>query len=197
MTDASPPTLELVAAAKGGDRDAYDRLFARAAERALLFVRLRMGPRLRSEAESLDVLQDAYLAAHRDFAAFEPRGPGSFNRWLCRLIENRLRDAADRQDAAKRPPPERAAPVSALIARARAEAGPATVAADGERRARLERALGELDDASRRAVLLRHFQGMTVDDVAHALVMSPTSVRRLLGAALVRLGAALGDGDAS
>jgi hypothetical protein len=48
---ASPPTLELVAAAKGGDREAYDRLFARAAERALLFVRLRMGPRLRCEAE--------------------------------------------------------------------------------------------------------------------------------------------------
>ena len=40
-------TARLVERARDGDREAYDQLFARAADRVLWFIRLRLGPRLR------------------------------------------------------------------------------------------------------------------------------------------------------
>ncbi len=57
--------------ARAGDPTAYDRLFARHTDRTLMFIRARLGRRLRAAAESRDVLHDAYLAAHRDFASFD------------------------------------------------------------------------------------------------------------------------------
>lgn len=45
-TDPRPEerTAALVERAKRGDREAYDRLFARAAERTLLSIGIRLGP---------------------------------------------------------------------------------------------------------------------------------------------------------
>src|SRR5262249_1023968 len=63
-------TKQLWQKARGGDPAAYDRLFALHADRAMLFIRGRLGPKMRSKVESGDVLQDAYLAAHQAFAGF-------------------------------------------------------------------------------------------------------------------------------
>ena len=61
------------------------------------------------------------------FANFEPRGPGTFSRWLFRIADNRLRDTVDHLDARKRQALARAARSSSVINRLRAEeAGPAT-----------------------------------------------------------------------
>src|SRR5262249_28671049 len=68
--------------ARAGDREAYDRLFGLHADRALLFIRARLGPRLREKVESQDVLQEAYLAAHQAFASFRYTDEGAFTRWL-------------------------------------------------------------------------------------------------------------------
>ena len=99
-----PITRTLWLRARGGDRSAYDRLFALHAERARLFVAARLGPRLRAGVETQDVLQDAYLAAHAAFDRFEYADEGSFARWLFRIIENRLRDLSDHVGAIKRQP---------------------------------------------------------------------------------------------
>jgi DNA-directed RNA polymerase specialized sigma24 family protein len=39
--------------------------------------------------DSRDVLQEAYLAAHRDFDRFEWRDEGAFLRWLFRIVDRR------------------------------------------------------------------------------------------------------------
>ncbi len=88
-------TRTLCVQARAGDQKAYEQLFALHADRALLFVRARLGPRLREKVESMDVLQEAYLAAHRDFAKFEYTDDGAFLRWICRIIENRICDLGD------------------------------------------------------------------------------------------------------
>ena len=82
-------TRRLWLQARGGDRAAYDRLFALHADRALMFVRARLGPRLRASVESADVLQDAYLAAHAAFDRFNYTDEGAFARWLFRRLWNR------------------------------------------------------------------------------------------------------------
>lgn len=112
-------TQTLCNKAKSGDRDAYDQLFALHSDRALMFVRARLGPRLREKVESIDVLQDAYLAAHQAFENFEYVDDGSFTRWLCRIIENRIRDMNDHFGAKKRaavplPASDPTGPITAL-----------------------------------------------------------------------------------
>ena len=73
MTD-STTFPGLLASARTGDREACDRLFARAADRLQLYVRLRLGERLRARVDSMDVLQEAFLHAHRDVGSFDPEG---------------------------------------------------------------------------------------------------------------------------
>jgi DNA-directed RNA polymerase specialized sigma24 family protein len=74
--------------AKAGDLAAYEQLFAMHADRALLFIRARLG-KLRDKIEPEDVLQDAFLAAHRAWDGFDYTDDGAHLRWtLTRLAEN-------------------------------------------------------------------------------------------------------------
>src|SRR5262245_4545361 len=111
ITVMDPTTQDLCERARAGDREAYDLLFRRHSDRALLFIGARLGPKLREKVESVDVLQDAYLAAHRDFDGFSYTDNGAFFRWLCRIIDHRIRDLGDHFAALKRQPAER--PLSA------------------------------------------------------------------------------------
>src|SRR5438128_2293926 len=95
-------TKTLCEQARAGNREAYDRLFQLHADRALFFIRARLGPKLREHVESRDVLQEAYLAAHQGFECFEYTDDGAFSHWLCRIIDNRIRDLGDRFQAQKR-----------------------------------------------------------------------------------------------
>ena len=179
--DAPASTARLLQRARDGDRAAYDRLFALAADRLLLYVRLRLGKGLRDRLESMDVVQEAYLEAWKDLATFEPRDDGAFARWLCRVAENRLRGLADHHGAQKR----QARDVEDVR---RTLPGPATSAARRETRVRVEAALDRLEPDEREVLLLRHFQGLTIDEAAVVLGRSATAVRRLLGRAARRLG---------
>ncbi len=191
-------TQALVERARGGDREAYEDLFARAAEGALLFARLRLGPRLRERLDSLDVLQEAYLEAHRAFERFEPRGEGSFARWLCRIIENRIRGLADHHGAKRRNAPGSVSPVSRVIERLRgAVTDPGAAAARSEERSRLAAALEDLSEDAREIVLLRVFAGRTLDEIATATARSRNGVRRRLGVATARLGGLITAGAAT
>src|SRR6516164_5558277 len=127
--------------ARAGDRQAYDRLFALHADRALLFIRARLGPRLRASVQSRDVLQEAYLAAHGAFERFEYTDEGAFTRWLCRIIENRIRDLGDRLGAQKRQP----VPVPRSD-----PTGPFTALDRAEHREKIILALDALDEDHRR-----------------------------------------------
>lgn len=191
---APPPTVALIERARAGDREAYDRLFALAFERARLFVRMRLGPALRTKLDSRDVLQEAYVEAHRAFERFEYRGPGSFTKWLCRIIENRIRGLADHHGAKKRTPPGGHAHASRILERLEAStAGPATRVARHDANERLLAGMDELADEQREVLLLRFFQDRTIDEIASLTGHSATTARRLLGRAAVALGAVLGD----
>lgn len=183
MTEAI--TANLLDRAKSGDRDAYDTLFALAADRLLLFIRLRLGAALRAKLDSMDVLQEAYLEAHRALPSFELSEDGAFARWLCRISENKIRGLADYHGAKKRQEPQADRHVSDVLA---AQTGPVTVAARKEGRIRLEKAIDKMESEEREALLLRYFEDLTVDQIGETMGRSPTSVRRLLGRATVRLG---------
>jgi RNA polymerase sigma-70 factor (ECF subfamily) len=165
--------------AMSGDRDAYDRLFAIHSDRALMFVRARLGPRLRQKVESIDVLQDAYLAAHQAFPSFEYVDDGSFTRWLFRIIENRIRDMNDHFAAKKR---------QAIPLPASDPTGPITAFDRAEHRAKVLAALDDLSEDHCQVLLLRFFEGLSAEETGKMMDRSAGAVRKLTSRALVELG---------
>jgi RNA polymerase sigma-70 factor, ECF subfamily len=101
-----PPALagsvELVRRGQQGDRAALGELFARYQDRVRRIVSIRMGSQFRGLLDSLDLTQDTWMAAMRGLPGFEPRDHGSIIRWLARIAENQVLDAADRVHAARR-----------------------------------------------------------------------------------------------
>jgi RNA polymerase sigma-70 factor (ECF subfamily) len=174
-----PATKVLWEKARAGDRSAYDQLFALHADRALLFVRARLGPALRGRVESTDVLQDAYLAAHKDFDRFTYTDDGAFLRWLCRIIENRIRDGDDYFAALKRQPVElpRSDP-----------AGPSTLLDRADGRRKVAAALDDLAEDHRQVLLLRYFEGLSAEEAGELMGRSAGAVRNLTARALAELG---------
>lgn len=164
--------------------------FAAAADRVLLYVRLRLGAALRKRHDPLDVLQETLLAAWRIRDRFEDRGPDSFVRWLCRIAETTIAALAEREGAAKRTPPGDAEPISRVLDRVRASAtGPVTAAARAEEHERLAAAIDALPDDERAALLDRFFVGRTFAEIAARAGVPETTARRLVGRATRRVGA--------
>ena len=172
-------TENLCRQAQAGDRSAYDRLFALHADRALLFIRARLGPHLRGTVESEDVLQEAYLAAHLGFERFEHTGEAAFFHWLCRIIENRIRDWNDYVRAGKRQPVSlpQSDPTGLVTALERAE-----------HRQRLLEAMDRLSDDHRQVLLLRYFEGLSSEEAGARLDRTAGAIRKLTARALAELG---------
>ncbi len=73
---------ELVAAARGGDREAFDAV-VRATQADTYALALRLTG---NEEDAKDVVQEAYLRAYRGLKRF--RGDASFTTWLYRITAN-------------------------------------------------------------------------------------------------------------
>ncbi len=178
--------------ARGGDEQAYDELFARVAPRILLYVRLRLGKRLGSQVEAEDVLQETYLEAHRAFSSLRSDHPGAFVRWLCTIADNRLSDLADHHGAKKRSGPKAEGRFSEIVRRlGYSGTGPATAFAREEAKEQIATAMKQLSDEAHEALLLRHFQGYTLAEIAEQMKTSEPTVRRLIVRAHVQLGSLL------
>ncbi|MGN6135764.1 MAG: RNA polymerase sigma factor, partial [Aureliella sp.] len=165
-----------------GDRSAADELFSIHSDRLRLFIRAKLGSRLRAKVEPDDVLQDAYAAALKSFGEFQYTDDGAFLRWMCRIIDNRLRDAHDYFAAGKRQ--ERPVPRSAPT-------GPLTALDRAENRLRIESELENLSPEHREVILLRYFQGLSTEEAAQRMNRTAGAVRNLLARALVELGKGL------
>ena len=99
---AREPCSQDLERAKKGDRAAFDALFAEHATSIRLFVRHRMGPKLRSAMESIDLIQDVYLEAFKSFAGFDGRDSGDLLRWLRGIASHRMSDRRRWEEAGRK-----------------------------------------------------------------------------------------------
>ncbi|MDJ0974520.1 MAG: sigma-70 family RNA polymerase sigma factor [Planctomycetota bacterium] len=176
-----------------GDQEAFDRLFVIAAERLRIYAEVRLGPALRKRMEPDDIIQEAYLSAWQSRDRFVYRDDLSFTHWICRVAENRIRAAAEHHGAKKRTPPGAAHDpehVRSLIGTSRT--GPVSAADRRESTLRMQAALEALAPELRDVLLMRFFEGLTLDDIAHRVGCSPSTARRRLAEGTQQLGAHLG-----
>src|SRR5437588_12162082 len=189
----SDDTEALLRLGQAGDRAAFEALFARHRADLWRLVELRLDPRLRPRVDPSDVVQEAHLEAFRRLGAYLERRPLPFRLWLRQIVYDHTLKArrrhlgTARRDAAREVPlPERS---SLLLARQLLAGGP-TPSQQLDRRelaARLRRALAQLPEADRELILMRHFEGLSNQEVGCLLGADPATVSKRHGRALLRL----------
>lgn len=193
-------TINLLGQARAGDRGAADNLFLKIGPRLEAIVRLRLGYRLRTKMETLDVVQDAMLAALPHLEVKQFNSSGEFFHWLSALLENRIRDLADHFGAAKRNT-GREQPLESPVVNGDTRLGPiaslatgdtpSMIAAGREEVRRLEQAIDELPEDQREALILVRYTGMSLAEAGQEMNRSADAVRMLVSRAIVRLGSLL------
>ncbi len=151
----------LVAAARGGDSDAFE-LLVRRHQAAVYGLALRM---LGSEADAQDAAQDSFVQAWKALVGL--RGDSAFATWLYRIVTNRCLNIL-----AKRRPTD---VLSDDHASARDD--PAEAAMGRERMHAVAAAVLRLGPDQRAALVLREFQGLSYDEVAEVLGVSVAAVK--------------------
>jgi RNA polymerase sigma-70 factor (ECF subfamily) len=185
-------TLDLVHAAQGGDRQALNRLLARYQDRVRRIVRLRLGPALRLQVDSGDILQQVLLDAFRSLDRYQPRDEAGFLAWLATIAEHRIRDAADYHASEKRD----AARVQPLETGEAGGASPGATLVDGsptppdrvsraEAVERLEACLAALPEADRELVVLRDYIGLSWQEIAERTGCPSSDAARMRYAAVI------------
>ncbi len=177
----------LLRRARQGSRDAIDTLFDGVAGRVLAVIRLRLGPGLRSQLESRDILQATLLKAFERLEQFEGGKTANLVGWLARIAENEIRQQAEfhgrgRRDFARRVALEEA--VDLPIEQVHSAISRLVIQ---EEMARLERALERLKESHREVILLRKLEGMSFPEIGQRLGKSADACRMLLARALAAL----------
>jgi RNA polymerase sigma-70 factor (ECF subfamily) len=156
--------LELVRRAQRGERGAFDLLVLRYQHKVIkLVARL-----LRDPAEAEDVAQEAFVKAYRALGSF--RGDSAFYTWLYRIAVNTARNAmASRQ--------RRPLDYEAELSEAEQGDTPEATALTEEIRETVNRAVAELPEDLRTAIILREVEGLSYEEIASAMDCPVGTVR--------------------
>jgi RNA polymerase sigma-70 factor (ECF subfamily) len=201
VTEKHDDHSDLLQRAQAGDEAALARLLERHSARLLDCVRSELGDRLRQRLESQDVMQQVFVDALRSIDRFEQRGSDAFFAWLRQIARNRICDVDRGLRTARRQGGLRLGDLgddaSALRLLENLEGSvtsPSMRADRTDQIRRLERALNELGQDQREAIVLRYFDGLDVAAAAAAMGRSERAVRGLCVRALVHLRELLHDG---
>lgn len=170
---------ELVQLAMAGDHDAFSEL-ARGVIGRLYAIAILI---LRDQQRAEDATQEALVAAWRDLPAL--RDPDRFDAWLRRLLIRACHREARRGR-------RQLAIEFEVLPVIGSEPDPALHLAD---RDEIERGFRRLDIDQRSVIVLHHYLGLTLDEVADVLGVPPGTVRSRLHRATAAMRAAL-DADA-
>jgi RNA polymerase sigma-70 factor (ECF subfamily) len=181
---------ELVLRARGGDQEAFATLFHRHAGRLGRLGRRRLvGGMRRREGES-DLVLETLQAAFGSLEHYEPKGPGSFERWLDKILEHKAGDVRRRELRARRNVRREVARLSGVEP---VDPGPtpSSMAGRNERAAGLSVAIARLEGDDRLVVSLVHERGMTFAQAGRVLGRSADAARKLYSRVVMRLARAV------
>ena len=164
--------VELMRSWRRGDPSAFEALVSRWQEPVGRFLARLAGP-----AAAADLTQDTFLRLYQ--AGPRYREEGAFRTWLYRIALSAARDAGRRRRLSVVPLPAEELP-----------AAPGPADADCGRRELAEAvaaALAELPPPQREAVVLRHYEELSFEDMARLLGVSASTLKSRFAAALLRL----------
>jgi RNA polymerase sigma-70 factor, ECF subfamily len=149
---------------------------------------LRLHPRILVKFGYSELVNETLLVAHERFAQFEGSTEAQLIAWLKRILTNRARDKIDYWHAEIRDI-DRECPIEAASEDSSQRLGeflaaqnssPSEHVSKEEQLARLARALDELDQDQREAIVARYLMQLPVAEIASQMKRSERSVAGLL-----------------
>jgi RNA polymerase sigma-70 factor (ECF subfamily) len=181
--DAADPeaTIHLLTAARAGDQEALDRLFARYLPELRRWASGRLPDWARDISDTHDLVQETVFQVFKKLEGFEYRGEGALRAYLRQAFMNRMRNEIRR--ARRRPAEEAidsgvedpgASPIERAIGEQAAE--------------QYEMALSRLKPEERELIIARVELGLSYQEMVTMLGKpSPDAARMAVARALVRL----------
>jgi len=166
----------LVAKCLAGEPDAFEPLVRRY-QRPLFNVALRL---LGRYDEASDATQTAFVKAYEHLDSFDTRQ--RFFSWIYRILKN---ECLNRLRSTR--------PVEPLPTHLVAMGGPGDALENAERQEALRTALMALSTEYREVIALRHFAGLSYDEISATLGIQAKTVKSRLFSARQRLGELLSD----
>lgn len=154
----------LVARTREGDSEAFGILVQRYLQASYAVALAQLG----EPADAEDVCQDAFVTALKQIEGC--RNPAQFGAWLLTIVRNRARDYRRYRSVRD------ALPLQEETAES-ARGDPERETENEELKAELLKAMKELTDLQREALLLYDFEGWSHKEIAEKLDISPESAR--------------------
>jgi RNA polymerase sigma-70 factor (ECF subfamily) len=175
--------------ARAGDRDAFRALVDRHS-RTIFRLAFRMTG---NEHDAEEVVQETFLRAYRRLDKFESRA--NFGTWLYRigmncaldLLRSRQRQEAQRQDA----PQTESGEHDAFDQFAASIPSPEQLVFSGQVGERIAQALSSLSSAERAAFVMRHCDGLSIEEIGAALGLRSSATKNSIFRAVQKLRRAL------
>jgi RNA polymerase sigma-70 factor (ECF subfamily) len=160
-----------------------------------LLARLQLNPRLHSNLDPSDVVQQTLLKAHENLNQFRGQSEAELATWLRKILTNTLIDALRRcrarsPEAGLERSLERAVEQSSVRLEAWLAAdcsSPSEQAVHHEQLRQLSEALNQLPADQQLALELKHLQGCSVEDISLQMGRSKSAVGGLLRRGMKRL----------
>jgi len=188
-----PPIADLLAAARGADAQAFDRLFARYRNYLRLLAQDWLDRAFRGKADPSDLVQETLLEAHQGFAAFQGADEPEFVAWLRQIMARNVADFVRRYRSASRnvgreEPNADARIVDRLqLLAGTLQSSPSQSAHRREMGVILADAMAELTPDHREVIRLRNLQDLGWPEIAQRMGRSEEASRKLWTRALVSL----------
>ena len=138
-----------------------------------------------NQQDAEDVVQDALLRAYKQRSQFDERS--AFGTWLHRITAN---CAIDLIRARKKRNDRQGAELQPEIT-ASADPCPERLTGSDEIRRMLEPALAELSGMERAAFVMRHYEGLAIEEIGNALGVQPNAAKHTVFRAVQKLRRAL------
>ena len=178
-----------VGRARTGDTDAF-RVLVERHSRSLFRLAFRMTG---NQQDAEDVVQESFMRAYKQLAKFDERA--SFGTWLYRIAANcsldLVRSRKRRQEHLAQQDAEGMEFDDTVSALPSSDPTPERMALSGEVRGRVEQAMQELSATERTAFVLRHFEGMCIEEVSRVLECAPGAAKHSVFRAVQKLRRAL------
>ncbi len=173
---------EAVAEARAGDTDAF-RLLVDGYSRKVFRLVYRM---TLNEQDAEDVVQETFLRAYRGLDQFESRA--DFGTWIFRIAVNAALDLMrkrQRHEGSRSPmDPEGSEDSPGLPS---GDPTPERLLFSAEVRDKVSRALAGLTAVERTAFVLRHFEGMSIEEIGGVLDLKESATKNTVFRAVQKL----------
>jgi RNA polymerase sigma-70 factor (ECF subfamily) len=186
MDATEPPSSPLLERACAGDEAARGRLLEAYRSYLTFLARVQLGRRLQGKVDPSDVVQEAFLEAHRDFRQFQGQTEAELLAWLRRVLATSLADQVRRYRGTRRRDLRLERRLAAELDQSShalergllaPDSSPSHRAERREAGLRLAAAIEHLPADYRDVLVLRHFQGLAFPEIARRLGKTLDSVK--------------------